>query len=79
MRVRDVIHPLVYLPVTPDDDGDDALEASETSMGSSADGETCDNGLPGVSNGLFCCTLGCGECGGDNCTDRGEGLNRDGA
>ena len=41
-------------------------------------GQTCENGLPGVSFGSICCTSGCGECGGYNCSERGEGLNGDG-
>ena len=42
-------------------------------------GETyCDNGLLGVSAGTICCSLGCGECGGDDCDDRGDGLTADG-
>eukprot|EP00752_Nemacystus_decipiens_P007565 g6758.t1 len=41
-------------------------------------GQTCDNGLPGVSNGDVCCKLECGdECGGKGCSDRGNGLDGD--
>eukprot|EP00903_Cladosiphon_okamuranus_P011812 g11100.t1 len=42
-----------------------------------AAGQTCNNGLPGVSFGIYCCTLGCGTCGGMNCSDRAEGLTGD--
>ncbi|CAM9879724.1 unnamed protein product, partial [Ectocarpus fasciculatus] len=38
--------------------------------------QTCDNGLAGVSNGIYCCTLGCGTCGGVGCSTR-EGLDGD--
>ncbi|CAM9191796.1 unnamed protein product, partial [Hapterophycus canaliculatus] len=31
---------------------------------------TCD----GVQSGDYCCSLGCGECGGTNCSNRGGGL-----
>ncbi|CAB1103402.1 unnamed protein product [Ectocarpus sp. CCAP 1310/34] len=37
--------------------------------------QTCDNGLAGVSNGDYCCTLGCGTCGGPGCSTRAEGLD----
>ncbi|CAM9342877.1 unnamed protein product, partial [Scytosiphon promiscuus] len=33
-------------------------------------GFTCD----GVEKGEYCCTAGCGECGGSGCGDRGSGL-----
>ncbi|CAB1104288.1 unnamed protein product [Ectocarpus sp. CCAP 1310/34] len=39
--------------------------------------QTCDNGLAGVSTGVYCCTLGCGTCGGSGCSSRAEGLNGD--
>ncbi|CAN0355754.1 unnamed protein product [Ascophyllum nodosum] len=38
--------------------------------------DTCSNGIVGVEQGIFCCTLGCGTCGGTGCGERGrdEGL-----
>ncbi|CBN76927.1 FirrV-1-B30 precursor [Ectocarpus siliculosus] len=36
-------------------------------------GFTCD----GIQRGDFCCSAGCGECGGDGCSNRGEGLDGD--
>eukprot|EP00903_Cladosiphon_okamuranus_P011811 g11099.t1 len=53
-----------------------ALTADETA-GETMDGETCYNGLPGVSKGMICCSPGCGMCGGDGCSERGEGLTGD--
>ncbi|CAN0074726.1 unnamed protein product [Ectocarpus sp. 8 AP-2014] len=35
-------------------------------------GETCSNGLEGIDgNGVVCCPLGCGLCGGTGCTTSG--------
>eukprot|EP00903_Cladosiphon_okamuranus_P007850 g7592.t2 len=36
-------------------------------------GQTCDNGLPGVSQGDVCCEASCGTCGGSGCSGRGNG------
>lgn len=54
-----------------------APPAGETA-GETLSGQTCDNGLPGVSNGEVCCKLGCGECGGAMCSNRGNELSADG-
>ncbi|CAM9604816.1 unnamed protein product [Ectocarpus sp. 12 AP-2014] len=35
-----------------------------------AKGQTCD----GILKGIYCCSAGCGECGGSGCGDRGGGL-----
>ncbi|CAM9595723.1 unnamed protein product [Ectocarpus sp. 4 AP-2014] len=35
-----------------------------------AKGQTCD----GILKGTYCCSAGCGECGGSGCSDRGGGL-----
>eukprot|EP00752_Nemacystus_decipiens_P004880 g4440.t1 len=36
-------------------------------------GQTCDNGLIGVSQGDICCEASCGTCGGVGCSGRGNG------
>ncbi|CAM9751492.1 unnamed protein product [Ascophyllum nodosum] len=35
----------------------------------------CDNGFPGVQNGIVCCSAECGLCGGDGCSAAPGGQN----
>eukprot|EP00903_Cladosiphon_okamuranus_P018651 g17166.t1 len=41
--------------------------------GGSSEDQTCSNGVPGYESANVCCPLGCGTCGGDSCSELGEG------
>ena len=41
-------------------------------------GNVCESELSGVSDGIYCCRMECGECTALGCNDRGDGLTADG-